>query len=261
MLLDAYDPDRLDRRDPALIAALLPALELVHRRYLRLEVDGIANIPAEPALFVGNHNGGIAGPDLLCTLPVLWRALGDAPLYALTHDFAMTQLTVLGRLLQRLGSIRASHDNAVRVLGSGGSVLVYPGGDLDAYRHFRRRNEVVILPRCGFVRVAQAAGAPIVPVVAEGAHRSACIFAEGKRIARFLHLQRWGRLQRFPLALALPWGLAAGPWLPYLPLPSRIRLRVLPPMRARPGASPETIAAEVQSAMQRALTGLAGACP
>ncbi|MBZ0233928.1 MAG: 1-acyl-sn-glycerol-3-phosphate acyltransferase, partial [Deltaproteobacteria bacterium] len=175
-----FDPDALDRRDPRVIRALLPLFELYARRYVRLRVDGIEHVPATPAVLAANHNGGIAGPDLPCTLATLWRARGpDAPLYALAHDFAMQQLTPLGRALQRLGAIRATPVNARRVLEAGGQVLVYPGGDLDAYRASRDRDRVVLGERTGFVRVAQQVGAPIVPVVAHGAHRSAWILSDG----------------------------------------------------------------------------------
>ena len=96
---------------------------------------------------------------------------------------------------------------------------------------------------------------PIVPVVAAGAHRSAIIFSEGRRLAGWLRLHRWGRLERFPLALALPWGFAPGPWLPYLPLPWPIQLRFLPPLQ--PSRDVVGTATRVQSAMQQALDQLA----
>lgn len=254
------DPDRLDARDPALVAKILPLVRAANRHYLRLRVEGFERLGdcEGPALYVGNHNGGIAGPDLCCTMGTLWDALGpETPLHALAHDFAMRQLTPFGAVLQRFGGVRAAPDNAVRALRGGGHVLVYPGGDLDAYRHTRRRDEVVLGPRTGFVRVAQAAGVPIVPIVAHGAHRSAYIFSEGEAIARVLGLQRWARLSRFPLALALPWGLAPGPWLPYLPLPFPIQLRALPPIAAPAGAHPEGIRERVRAAMQDALDDLA----
>ena len=57
--------------------------------YLRLRSEGVENVPRGPAIFAGNHNGGIMGPDLFCTLSTLWRALTvTSPLYALAHDFA-----------------------------------------------------------------------------------------------------------------------------------------------------------------------------
>lgn len=253
-----YHADALDRRSPALIATLLPALEIINTHYLRLQTEGLEHLPKGPVLFVANHNGGIFGPDLLCTLPVLWRALGThSPLFALAHDFAMRQFTPLGRLLQQIGAVSACRANANRILAAGGQVLVYPGGDLEAYRHSRRRNEVVILPRTGFIDVARANGVPIVPVVVHGAHRSAYIFTEGKAIAEFLRLRHWARLERFPIAMALPWGIALGPWLPYLPLPFPLRLRILPPVHIAPDADSIQAAQQVQMQMQQALNEMA----
>lgn len=252
------DGDSLDARDPALIAKILPFARASNRRYLRLRSEGFDSLPRGPVLYVGNHNGGIAGPDLCCTLGTLWDTLGPArPLYALAHDFAMRQIKPFGAVLQRFGAVRATPDNARRALRVGAQVLVYPGGDLDAYRHARRRDEVVLGKRTGFVRVAQAAGVPIVPIVAHGAHRSAYIFTEGEAVARLLGLKSWARLERFPMALAFPWGLALGPWLPYFPLPFPIQLRALSPIAAPPGADPADIREQVRAAMQAAMDDLA----
>jgi 1-acyl-sn-glycerol-3-phosphate acyltransferase len=169
----------------------------------------------------------------------------------------MRHFPAFGAAIQPFGAIRATPENALRALRAGAQVLVYPGGDLDAYRHARRRDEVVLGGRTGFVRIAQAAGVPIVPIVAHGAHRSAHIFHEGEEIARLLGLKRWARLERFPLALALPWGLALGPWLPYFPLPFPIQLKVLAPISAPKGTAPDSIRERVRSAMQTGLDSLA----
>lgn len=254
----SFDPDSLTQRDPESIARILPLARTLNQHYLRLQVEGIEHLPRGPALYVGNHSGGIAGPDLCCTLGTLWDARGPhAPLYALTHDFAMRQLTALGAAIAPFGALRASAPNALRALDAGAQVLVYPGGDLDAYRPTRDRDKVVFGERAGFVRVARAAGVPIVPIVAQGAHRSAYILSDGACIARALRLSRWARVERFPVALALPWGLSFGPWLPYLPLPFRVRLRILPPMAAD-GVAECSVRDRVQAAMQAALNELAG---
>ncbi len=253
-----FDPNRLDRRDASVIRALLPAVHTFNAHYLKLKRDGLEHIPKSPALFVGNHNSGITGPEIPSTLAMLWEALGaEAPLYALAHDFAMRQLPLVGRVIQKFGGVRASSDNAARILAAGGQALVYPGGDLEAYRHSRQRNEIVLGDRTGFVRVAQRAGVPIVPIVTHGAHRSAYIFHDGAWIAELLRLQQWARLKRFPLALALPWGIAIGPWLPYLPLPFPVRLRVLPPVTVGPVDDPIEIREHVRGRMQAALDALA----
>jgi 1-acyl-sn-glycerol-3-phosphate acyltransferase len=256
-----FDPDRLDARDEEAIREVLPIVRALNARYLKLRVEGLEHLEGvarEPALFVSNHNGGMTGPDVLCTLGTLWDALGPgAPLYALAHDFAMRQITLFGRVIQKFGALRAHPENAVRALASGAKVLVYPGGDLEAYRHFKRRHEIVLGDRTGFVRVAQRAGAPIVPIVAHGAHRSAVIVHDGEGIARLFDLHRRARLKRFPIALALPWGVALGPWAPYLPLPFPIRLRILPPMRFAAREDPADARERVRAAMQDAMSDLA----
>jgi len=254
----AFDPDRLDGRDPEIIGALLPIARALCARYFRLRVEGTEHIADGAAMYVGNHNNGLAGPESLCTLATLWEARGPhSPLYALAHDFVMRHLTPFGRALQLFGALRASPENGRRVLGAGAPLLVYPGGDLEAYRHFRRRDEIVLGDRTGFVRLAQETQTPIVPVVAQGAHCSALIVSEGRALARLIGLKRWARLECFPVALSLPWGIALGPWLPYLPLPRSIRLRFLPPVRVDPGDDPVAVCRGVQSMMQKALREMA----
>lgn len=254
---EPFDPCRLDRRDPELVAALLPVFELINRRWLGLEVDGLEHLPAGQALFIGNHNGGIMGPDLSCTLATLWRHAPDRPLYAMAHDFAMRHVTPLGRFLQAVGGMRADPGNVARVVEGGGNVLVYPGGDLEAFRHFRHRDRIVFGPRTGFVKVAQRAGVPLVPIVAHGAHRSSVILHEGEWLARALGLTARARLQRFPIALGFPWIVGIGPWVPFLPLPFPIRLRVLEPIEADSAADPVAIRETVTQRMQEALDDLA----
>lgn len=253
-----FDPYRLDARDPDTVRALLPLFERVAAAYLRAEIEGEAHIRPGPALYVANHNGGIMGPDLFSTMSLLWRRLGpDAPLYAMAHDLAMRRIIPLGRVLQRIGGMRAHRENALRALRAGAAVLVYPGGDLDAYRPFSARDRIVFGPRAGFVRVARDAGVPIVPIVTQGAHRSAIIVHEGEWLARALGLRAFARIERCPVALALPWGLAVGPWVPYLPLPFPLRVRVLPPIRVGRDDSVEMTRRRVVRAMQRTLDELA----
>lgn len=253
-----FDPDDLEKRDPAVISRWLPAFEWLDRHYFRLQASGQELLPERPALLVGNHNGGILGPDLLCTLPFLWRHLRpERRFYALAHDFAMVQFRPLGRFLQKWGAVRACPENVRRVVQSGGVALVYPGGDLEAYRSFARRNQVDLGGRTGFVRIAQELDIDIVPVVVRGAHRSAVILTEGATIARALQMQKWARVSRFPLAVAAPWGVACGPWLPYLPLPFSLRLQVLPPVRVAAHENPLEASRGIEALMQRAMDQLA----
>jgi hypothetical protein len=64
-------------------------------------------------------------------------------------------------------------------------------------------------------------------------------------------------VERFPLALSLPWGLAVGPWVPHLPLPFPVRLRILPRIDVAPDEEPRTARERVRAAMQDALDEMA----
>jgi hypothetical protein len=55
----------------------------------------------------------------------------------------------------------------------------------------------------------------------------------------------------------MPWGLAIGPWIPYLPLPFPIRLRVLAPISVGPNDDPAVVRETVRVQMQAALDDLA----
>jgi hypothetical protein len=70
---ERFDGDHLDRRDPRLIAEVLPAQRRLNRVYFRLKTEGVELLRPAPALYVANHNGGILGPDLFCTLGTLHR--------------------------------------------------------------------------------------------------------------------------------------------------------------------------------------------
>lgn len=229
-MLTRYDVDRADNRRPEVVAALVAALEPVLETWFRPVVRGLDRIPAGASLLVGNHNGGMCSADSFVLGASLYRAGGLAALpYALAHEL------ILGwpgfhQLLVPLGAVRASPANARRLLGAGHRVLVYPGGDLDSMRPFRLRNRIVFGTRRGYVRLALRTGVPIVPVVAAGAHVTSIVLTDGRRIAQALGLRRL-RLDVCPVTLSVPWGLWVGITPPYLPLPTRIFLEALDPIR------------------------------
>lgn len=255
----SFDGDSLDGRDPELLRALMPWIDRFTRYYIRLDCDGREHIRRGPVMYVGNHNNGFSGPDVLATLSTLWNELGvEAPVYGLAHDFAMRHVPAFGRVVQWFGGVRACRTNARRIFEERrGAALVYPGGVPEAFRPTRRRDRVDFGSRTGFLAVARDTGTPIVPVVAHGAHRSAFIFTDGVTLARVLRLRRF-RQQACPIAMALPWGLVVGPFLPYLPLPFRVRLRLLPPFVVRRDQDLLETQRRLVANMQQALDELAG---
>ena len=226
------------RRDPEFIRAHAPKLALLFERYHRTSVDGLEHVPAGPALAVGNHNGGLMAPDMFALMVAWWRRFGvDAPAYGLMHDLPF-HLPIARDLMPRLGAVPAHPANALALLGRGAKVLVYPGGDIDAFRPWSQRHRIVFGQRCGFIRVALRARVPIVPIVSAGAHESFRILTDGRDLVRRLGLKRlFHRLEVFPITLCLPWGITFGPAY-YLPVPVRMHLRALPPV-SWPSLPPE----------------------
>lgn len=173
----------------------------------------------------------------------------------------------VGPAARRAGVMPASHDNAREALASGASVLVYPGGDHDAYRPWSDRNRIDFDGRKGFVKLALREGVPVVPVVGHGAHESLFVISRGDAFSSALGFDRM-RTTVMPLVWQLPWGVSL-PFVPGIPMPVKISIQVGPPMdwsRYGPDTAddPEIVAhcyGEITGAMQATLDRLAAAHP
>jgi 1-acyl-sn-glycerol-3-phosphate acyltransferase len=156
-----------------------------------------------------------------------WRRFGiETPAFGLMHRIAFS-VPGLGPLLTRLGAVPASRENAATVLRHDHPLLVCPGGDLDALKPFALRHRIVFGGRTGFVATAIANQVPIVPIISVGAHETLLFLNDGRWLARASGLAHFFRIKTVPLALSFPLGITiAG--LGAIPLPSKVRLRVLP---------------------------------
>jgi len=62
----------------------------------------------------------------------------------------------------------ASPQTVSAALDAGRDVAVYPGGDVDSLRPWRKRDQVMLAGRAGFVKQAIRSGVPIVPLAQTG---------------------------------------------------------------------------------------------
>jgi 1-acyl-sn-glycerol-3-phosphate acyltransferase len=233
-------------RDPEFIRSSQRLLEL-YASYFRPQVRGFENLPERgPFLVVGNHSGGANPPDLPILLTAWWRERGvDEPVFALFHSFFLG-LPGAGSLVAKAGAIEASPENATAVLERGDILIVYPGGDVDAFRPFVHRNRIDFGGRTGFVKQALRSRVPIVPVVTRGAHSTTIVLFRGDRVARAIPFLRAWRVDVLPLSLGPPWGLSIG--LPTLPLPAKVTVQLCPPIDLAARYGPQ--AAEDESVVQ-----------
>jgi 1-acyl-sn-glycerol-3-phosphate acyltransferase len=125
-------------------------------------------------------------------------------------------------------------------------------------KSWRDRNHIVFGGRYGFASLAMEEHVPIVPIVTAGAGESLLVLTDGERLARALRLDKLLRVKALPTSISLPWGFNVGAvgMLPYLPLPTKLRTRVLAANTAGPGEDAEAYGERIHTAMQDALTEL-----
>jgi 1-acyl-sn-glycerol-3-phosphate acyltransferase len=220
----------LDERDPDYIRETLPGLWMLASLYFRADVRGLQNIPEEgPVLLVGNHSGGNLTPDTHVFQLAFSTYFGvERRFHQLAHNLVLS-MPGLG-ILRKYGTVAATPKNAELALDRGAALLVYPGGDYEVHRPTWESARVDFGRRRGFIRLAQAKGVPLVPVVAIGGQETALFLSRGERIARLLGIDRMFRLKVLPISLALPWGLNVGDMLGHIPLPAKITIQVLEPI-------------------------------
>jgi 1-acyl-sn-glycerol-3-phosphate acyltransferase len=224
-----YIQERVDReepfqRDDDFVAAQIARLDRLLAPF-RPEVAGLERLPdAGPYLCVGNHSGGIYTPCMWAFLSRWYRQVGlRKPAYVLGLDMALA-LPGVGAFYRRMGAVPASEQNAAAVFRAGAPLLVYPGGDHEAFRPWSDRGKIDFGGRKGFVRLALKYGVPVIPVTATGSHETTFVLARGDRLAASMGLEKI-RVKVFPFTVGFPFGIAPG-FVPQLPLPSKIDIEV-----------------------------------
>jgi 1-acyl-sn-glycerol-3-phosphate acyltransferase len=193
----------------------------IYRRWFRAEWEGLEHIPAEGgALLVGNHGGAIPS-DAPVVMHGIETELGR-PVYGMA-DNLFRLVPVVGTLWSRTGGVPAHPDNAYRLLHDEQQLaLVFPEGTKGTGKLARDRYQLRRFGRGGFVEIAMRAGVPIVPLAVIGNEEAMPIVYKASRLARLMNLPY------FPVTANQ---FVFGPVLGLvMPLPSKFRIRVLPPV-------------------------------
>ncbi|MFA6035226.1 MAG: glycerol acyltransferase, partial [Myxococcota bacterium] len=138
-------------------------------------------------------------------------------------------IPVLKNLLIRCGAIRANYENAYMALDEGHKVVIFPGGNHEAFRKFTDRFRVDFAGHKGFARVALAKNVPIVPHVNVGGQETFFVLSTGAHLAKLLHTDKLLRSKTCAVSLALPFGLSIGPGF-HFPLPAKTEIEVCDPI-------------------------------
>jgi 1-acyl-sn-glycerol-3-phosphate acyltransferase len=258
----------LEGPNQKLLLAQRPVWEALCKYYFRLETSGWERLPQETSLLIGVHSGAALTMDAWTFVFAWWRRFGtERVLHPTAHDVLMAA-PGLGDYFRQVGVIPASRQGVTAALRAGRDVIIWPGGDVDAMRNWRKRDQAVLGGRTGFIRQAIRSGVPIVPVASVGGHDTAFVLSEGRWIAngldRISGLKKKLRGTRMPIVLGIPFGLTIETIPTHLPLPAKIRTELLDPIyvdddpeRVNDRAYIDSIYEQVQSTIQDGMDRLA----
>ena len=241
-----------------------PVWDFLCDHYFRLEIDGWHRLPDDPSLLIGIHGGGSLTMDAWTLIHAWHRHFeGERVLHGTAHDVLMAA-PGLGDYFKAVGVIPASRAGVSRALADGRDVVVWPGGEQDAMRSWRKRDEVVFAGRKGFVRQAIRSGVPIVPVATVGGHDTVFVLSEGRWIAKYTGLGKKLRGATIPIVAGFPFPLAVEILPAHIPLPAKIRTEFLEPItvdhdpeRVRDDEYVDTIYREVEASVRAGVKRLA----
>ena len=195
----------------------------LYRTWHRVEWEGIENIPTDGgALLVSNHAGAIPA-DAPAIMHGIEEQLGR-PVYGLADEI-FKRMPVVGTAWSRVGGVLAHPDNAYRLLAEQKQLaLVFPEGTKGTGKTYGERYQLRRFGRGGFVQIAMRAGVPIVPIAVVGAEEAMPILWKSAPLAKLLGLPY------FPLTANMIAFAGLGPLGAVLPLPAKIKIRVLDPV-------------------------------
>jgi 1-acyl-sn-glycerol-3-phosphate acyltransferase len=213
------------------IAAIAPLLWL-YKRYFRVEVHRVANVPAEGrVLLVANHSGQLPFDAAMIGLSLLVERDPPRVVRALVERWVPT-LPFFSTVMARLGQVVGTPDNCRRLLAADEAILTFPEGVRGLNKPWSERYRLQKFGR-GFMRLALESGVPIVPVGVVGAEEQAPALADLRPLARLLSMPA------LPLTPTI---------LPF-PLPARHRIWFGEPLRFE--GSPEAEDPEIDEKVER----------
>jgi 1-acyl-sn-glycerol-3-phosphate acyltransferase len=197
--------------DWELVETVRPFLTFLYNYYWRVTTTGLEHIPDySRALIVANHSGQLPFDGAMIGTAVL----NEHPARRLVRNLYATwfpTLPFVATFLERMGQALADVENGIRLLEQDELVGVYPEGYKGVGKLYTERYKLARFGRGGFVKMALATGAPIIPTAVVGAEETYLALGKSELLARF------SGFPYFPLSPTFPWlGL-----LGLIPLPTK----------------------------------------
>jgi 1-acyl-sn-glycerol-3-phosphate acyltransferase len=206
--------------DPHVDEKVRPLLEGLCKRYFRVEVVGIENLPQDGrALLVANRSGALPWDGLVLRTALRAQRADLAPLRWLSED-SVIHYPFMGVLMNRLGAVRACPENAERLLAQNRLVAVFPEGAQGSRKLFRDRYRLQRFGRGGYVKLALKFEVPIIPTAIIGGEETNPVLGRSRLLGKLLGSES------LPLTPTFPWLGPAG----LLPAPVKWRIVIGEPI-------------------------------
>jgi 1-acyl-sn-glycerol-3-phosphate acyltransferase len=201
--------------DPAFEEKLRPMLTLLYRKYFRVQVEGMDNVPdAGAAVLVANHSGTVPLDGAMLRTAIHLDHPSRRDLRWLAEDFVF-YLPFAGVVLNRIGAVRACPENAERLLEQNSLVAVFPEGVHGIKKLFSERYRLQRFGRGGYIRLCLRTKVPLVP----------CAIVGAEETNPLLYRLDWpSALVKLPYVPITPTFPLLGP-LGLLPVPTRWKIR------------------------------------
>lgn len=185
--------------------------DFLYRRWWRVEAHGVEHVPAGGrALLVSNHSGMLPYDGAMIKHAIRVEHPARRTVRFLVENFVF-YFPFLGTMVYRYGGVRASMDNALRLLADDQLTAVFPEGVKGLGKLYRQRYQLQRFGRGGFIKLAMKSRAPIIPVAVVGAEEIHPIVA---------HLDLLTKPLRVPYVPVTPTLPLLGP-LGLVPLPTK----------------------------------------
>ncbi len=172
------------------IGTFMSGLRLLHANYFRIRSFGIHNVPdVGAAMLIGNHSGGLPADASMVIASVFFDKEPPRLVHGMVEKFAQNW-PVVSPLFMRVGQFPGLPEHALRLLGDGRLLMVFPEGARGTGKLYRDRYQMVRFGT-GFLRVALQAGVPIVPFCFIGGEEALPTVFHAQRLAKMVGAPYW----------------------------------------------------------------------
>ena len=207
----------------------------VLKKYFRIEIVGLENIPTKGPIIIAPNHSGYSGFDAMILSYIIQQNTKRIPRVMTHHLWFLNETTALPA--HKLGFTEATYDNGITLLKKNNLIVLFPEGEEGNFKPSSERYQLQEFKR-GFIRMAMETNAKIIPTIILGAEET------------HINLQKL-KFTKFLRGLVLPLPLNI------LPLPAKwkiifekpIQLPFLPE-KTKDSELCHDLASEIQETMQ-----------